>query len=242
MISPGTLWVKASVKLLTVDTSTATCSVALSVAGQTRAEYLVECQRTLSERLLAATETILLDTGLSLDDLDGFGVALGPGSFTGVRIGVATVKGLAIATGKPVVGFSSLALLAMNLPFSSFPVCPMYDARKSEVYAGIYRCDPLPTAVVSDAVIAPERLLARVSGTTIFLGEGALRYRGLIEELVGDWAIFAPPGCHQPRAAAGAVLALEQFRAGNTIPLPLLNPAYIRPSEAELAKLRRETL
>lgn len=228
--------------VLTVDTSTATCSVALSVAGRTRAEYLVECQRTLSERLLAATELVLTDSGLSLKDLDCFGVALGPGSFTGVRIGVATVKGLALATGTPVAGFSSLALLAMNLPLSTLPVCPMYDARKNEVYAGIYRCNPLPQSLVPDTVAPPERFLAQISEPTIFLGEGALRYRELIEAMLGQRAIFAPDCCHQPRASAGGVLALGELRAGNSIPLPLLNPAYIRPSEAELAKQRSETL
>lgn len=229
-------------KLLTVDTSTSTCSVALTVGERLVAESLLDTERTLSERLLATVDTVLRDAGLLLSDLDGFGVALGPGSFTGVRIGVSTVKGLALATGKPVAGFSSLAMLALNLPASSLPVCPLFDARKKEVYAAVYRCGSLPEPLHADCVMAPERFLTLVEAKALFVGNGALRYRELIEETLGDRAVIAPPHCHQPRAAAGAVLALEAFRTGAIMPLPFLNPAYIRPSEAELSKMVRETL
>lgn len=229
-------------KLITVDTSTSVCSVALTVEGRLVAEHLVDCEKTLSERLLAAIDTVLRDGRLTVGELDGFGVALGPGSFTGVRIGVATVKGLALATGKPVAGFSSLAMLALNLPFSTLPVCPLFDARKKEVYAGLYRCGALPEPLAADRVIPPASLLEELSGPVVFLGEGALSYRGLIESTLGDRALFPPLHCHLPRAAAGAVLAQEALRAGRSIPLALLNPTYIRPSEAELSRLKRETL
>jgi len=230
------------VKLLTVDTSTSTCGVALTVGERLVAESLLDTERTLSERLLAAVDTVLRDAGLLLSELDGFGVALGPGSFTGVRIGVSTVKGLALATGKPVAGFSSLAMLALNLPATSLPVCSLFDARKKEVYAAVYRCGTLPEPLHADCVMAPERFLALVEGKALFVGDGALRYRELIEKTLGERAVFAPLHCHQPRAAAGAVLALEAFRSGAIMPLPFLNPAYIRPSEAELSKMMRETL
>lgn len=228
--------------LLTIDTSTSTCSVALTRDDRLVAEHLVDGDRTLTERLLAAIESVLADGGLDVAGLDGFGVALGPGAFTGVRIGVATVKGLAIATGKPVAGFSSLAMLALNLPFSSFPVCPLFDARKNEVYAGLYRCGSVPEPLMSDRVLPPRQLLAEIEGTVIFAGDGALRYRELIETALGEQAIFAPPHCHLPRAGAGALLARELLKSGEGTPLALLNPTYIRPSEAELAKIRRETL
>lgn len=229
-------------KLLTVDTSTSTCSVALTIGGRLVAESLLDSERTLSERLLVSVDTVLRDAGLLLADMDGYGVALGPGSFTGVRIGVSTVKGLALATGKPVAGFSSLAMLALNLPVSSLPVCTLFDARKKEVYAALYRCSSFPETLHADCVMAPERFLGLMDGPTIFVGNGALRYRDLIEETLGERAVFAPDHCHQPRAAAGAVLALEFFRSGAHTPLPFLNPAYIRPSEAELSKMMRETL
>ena len=117
-------------KILTIDTSTNTCSVALTLDNRLAGEYLLELDRTLTNRLLGCVDLLLSGAGLAVADMDAFAVALGPGAFTGVRVGVATVKGLALAAGKPVVGFSSLAMLAMNLPWSSCQVCPMFDARK----------------------------------------------------------------------------------------------------------------
>jgi tRNA threonylcarbamoyladenosine biosynthesis protein TsaB len=104
------------VKLLTIDTSTSTCSVAVTIGTRLVSEFLLDLERTLAARLLRSVDATLRAAGLTVTDLDGIGLALGPGSFTGLRIGAATVKGLALAAGKPVTGFSSLAMLAMNLP------------------------------------------------------------------------------------------------------------------------------
>lgn len=224
-------------KLLTIDTSTNTCSVALTLGERLAGEYLVDLDRTLTNRLLSCVDMLLTDAGLTVADLDALGVALGPGSFTGVRVGVATVKGLALAAAKPVVGFSSLAMLSMNLPWSFCPVCAMFDARKKEVYAGLYHCRNLPEPLDKDAVLPPAELLHKINGPAIFIGEGALKYRDLIVSSLGDKARFAPWSLNQPRASVGALLAAEALAKGDVIPLADLNPAYIRPSEAELAKL-----
>ncbi|WP_243370695.1 tRNA (adenosine(37)-N6)-threonylcarbamoyltransferase complex dimerization subunit type 1 TsaB [Geotalea sp. SG265] len=225
-------------KLLTIDTSTSTCSVALTLDRRVAGEYLLQLDRTLTNRLLSCIDTLFRDAGMEVGDVDGFAVALGPGSFTGVRVGVATVKGLAMAAGKPVVGFSSLAMLAGNIPWSSFPVCPLFDARKNEVYAGIYRCSSLPEQLAADCVLPPAEFLKTVPGPAVFVGEGAEKYRNLITTAMGADALFAPWHVNQPRASAGALLAAELFAKGKIIPLAELNPTYIRPSEAELAKLQ----
>jgi tRNA threonylcarbamoyladenosine biosynthesis protein TsaB len=224
-------------KLLTIDTSTTACSVALSIDGELTAEYLAGQGRTLSSRLLDIVDLLLHGAGLTLADLDGFGVALGPGSFTGLRVGVATIKGLALATGKPVAGFSSLAMLAMNLPWAAHPVCPMFDARKKEVYAGLYECRDLPRSRIPDTVLPPGLFLEKISGPTIFVGEGAVRYRDQIVDHLGEHALFAPSSAHLPRASAGAILADDSLARGEIVPLPLLLPVYIRLSEAELARM-----
>ncbi len=229
-------------RLLTIDTSTTACSVALTCGGGLVAEYLVNQGRTMSGRLLEGVAEVLDGAGVTVSDLDGFGVALGPGSFTGLRVGVATVKGLALATGKPVVGFSSLAMLAMNLPWASFPVCPMFDARKGEVYTALFDCRALPETVLADCVLPPAVFLDRLAGTTIFIGEGAVRYRELIEDRLGERALFAPASVTPPRASSGALLAADAFRRGDIAVLSDLSPIYIRPSEAELAKRKRESL
>ncbi len=229
-------------KLLTIDTSTNVCSVALTCNGEVTAEYLLNQGKTMSGRLLECVDVVLGGGGLTLADLDGFGVSLGPGSFTGLRIGVATVKGLAMATGKPVAGFSSLAMLAMNLPYVSFPVCPMFDARKGEVYTALYDCRGLPEARAADCVLPPAAFLDRISDAVIFIGEGAVRYREQIEARLGERALFVSPSFNVPKASNGALLAEDAFRRGDIASLASLSPVYIRPSEAELAKLKREGL
>jgi tRNA threonylcarbamoyladenosine biosynthesis protein TsaB len=227
-------------KLLTIDTSTTVCSVALSNGEETVAEYLVNQGRTLTSRLLDCVDIVLKGAGLTVDDLDGFGVAIGPGSFTGLRVGVATAKGLAMAAGKPIAGFSSLAMLAMNLPWAIHPVCPMFDARKNEVYTGLYGCSNAAVPLVDDRVVPPALFLESLSGPIIFVGEGAVRYRELIVAGMGERAIFAPASANLPRASAGALLAARAFVRGEAVPAAQLLPVYIRASEAELALLKRQ--
>ena len=222
-------------KLLTVDTSTSTCSVALSMDRQIISTYLTNQGQTLSSRLLGCIDLVLQGQELSLQDLDGFGIAIGPGAFTGLRVGIATVKGLAFAAGKQVAGFSSLAMLAMNVPWASCPVCPMFDARKNEVYTGLYACKEVPVPLLPDRVVAPARLVESLEGPVIFVGEGAVKYRELIVATLGDRALFAPFSAHLPNASAGACLALGAFERGEAVSPEFLAPAYIRLSEAELA-------
>jgi tRNA threonylcarbamoyladenosine biosynthesis protein TsaB len=224
-------------KILTIDTSTTACSAALTDGEKITGEFVLDTDKTLSKHLLNQIDSILRSAGESIDGLDGFGVSLGPGSFTGLRVGIATMKGLAVASDKPVAGFSSLAMLAMNLPWSAYQVCPMLDARKNEVYTGLYRCEGLPGIVSADCVASPADFLDNIEERTVFLGSGAVRYRELIESRLGKKAVFAPFSCNQPRASAGAILALQAFSRGETMPLELLNPAYIRPSEAEFKKM-----
>jgi tRNA threonylcarbamoyladenosine biosynthesis protein TsaB len=140
-----------------------------------------------------------------------------------------------------VVGFSSLALLAMNLPCTPHLIAPMFDARKSEVYAALYRLAVLPEPVVPDAVLSPARFLSCIDSPTLFLGDGALRYRDLIRSTVGDLALFPPWNADLPRASAGAVIALHAALLQNFTPLAELNPTYLRASEAELARRQRES-
>jgi len=228
-------------KILTIDTSSNCSSVALSDGSTLLGEFVLGEDRCHSGRLLDSISKLLAAAKLTPDGLDAFAVSLGPGSFTGVRVGIATVKGLAIATGKPVVGFSALAMLAMNLPFSSAQVAALFDARKNEVYAGLYRCGSLPEPVCPDAVIPPAEFLAAIHRPTLFVGEGALRYRDLIRSTLGELALFPPWHADLPRASAGAVIALDAALKGNFTPLALLNPTYLRASEAELAKRRRDS-
>lgn len=228
-------------KILTIDTSTTTNSVAVTVDGRLLAEYIVNPDRNHSSSLMSGLDMVLRDSGLLIDELDVIGVSLGPGSFTGLRVGIATAKGLALASGKPVVAFSSLAMLAMNLPYAEFPVCTMFDAKKNEVYAALYRCQALPETLLAECVVPPADFLSQLHAPTLFVGSGALRYRDLIVETLGELAIFAPSLCHQPRASAGALLAADLFSRGELAPSAALVPSYLRASEAEVARMKKES-
>lgn len=227
-------------KLLTIDTSTTSCSVAFSIGEKIVSERQGNNGKTLSSRVLDFVSGVLDEAGVTTDELDGIGVAIGPGSFTGLRVGVATAKGLAMAAGKPVAGFSSLAMLAMNLPWAVHPVCPMFDARKNEIYCGLYDCRDAPSPLVQDRVVPPAHFLQGLEGPVIFAGEGAVRYRELIVDILGERAIFAPFPANTPRASAGAFLASRAFARGEAVTSDLLLPAYIRLSEAELSRMARE--
>lgn len=228
-------------KLLVIDTSTTANSIAVTEDGRLLAELLVNPGATHSASLMSGLDVALRSAGVTAGGLDAIGVTLGPGSFTGLRVGIAAAKGLSLATGKPVAAFSSLAMLAMNLPHARLPVCPMLDARKSEVYGALYDCAALPTAIIGDSVAKPSDLLEKITGDTLFLGSGALRYRDLIVEALGDKAHFAPPVCNQPRASAGALLAADLLERGEVFPARELVPVYLRLSEAELARKAQET-
>lgn len=240
MISPDTWSGRVDVKLLIIDTSTTTNSVALTVDGRLVAEYLVNPDRPHSSSLMSGLDQVMTSAAVSVHSLDAIGVTLGPGSFTGLRVGIASAKGLALAIGKPVVAFSSLAMLAMNLPHAAYPVCPMFDAKKNEVYAALYRCRDLPETLLSDCVMPPAEFLSHIRHPTLFVGSGALRYCDMIVETLGDLAIFAPSVCHQPRASAGALLAADLFARGEFVPAGALVPSYLRASEAELARMKKE--
>lgn len=225
--------------VLAIDTSTSTASAAIVADQKVVAESVFCTDRTLSARLIPEIERLVMLAGFALADIDLFAASVGPGSFTGVRGGVATIQGLALACDKPCCGYSSLAMLAMNFLLSPYPVCPLLDARKSEVYAGLYDCSKaVPTAIVNDCVLPPADLLELIRSTTdqpvIFAGDGAVRYRETIVNCIGERAIIAPFQFHNSRAANGAVMALEAYRRGEATEPSRLLPVYLRASDAEI--------
>jgi tRNA threonylcarbamoyladenosine biosynthesis protein TsaB len=229
------------VKILVLDSSTSHASIAVAVDERIVAESVFSCDRSLSARLVPEIVRLITSTGLTLGDIDLFAASVGPGSFTGIRGGVATVQGLALATGKPCAGFSSLALLAMNFSLVALPVCPLLDARKSEVYAALYDCSAaLPSPLIADCVLPPLDFLNQIISVTkqpvVFAGDGALRYRGLITEVMAERAIFAPFPLHTSHAANGTLLAHIAFQRGEQLEPSQLLPVYLRESDAVMMK------
>lgn len=222
---------------LCLETATARVGIALTRDGKLLAESLLDAPGGIQTSLLLPELQRLLQTiNLTAGQIDLFSCATGPGSFTGIRSGIATTQGLALAAGKPSVGVSTLAMLAMNLPHTAYPVCPMLDARKNEVYAALYQVTDFPAMLEADCVGSPDAFLAKISGPTLFLGDGALRYRDLITASLGADALFAPPSFHVPRPSCGCLLAEAAFAAGYAVTPERLLPVYLRLSEAELSR------
>ena len=180
-------------KILSIETSTMLGGVAIidETTGLI-AETRLNVKTTHSERLMTAVNNTLVQSELTLADIDVFAVAAGPGSFTGLRIGLSTVKGLSYATGKPVVTVPTLDAFAWNFPYSAYPLCLMLDARKSEVYAAVYKWEENSFSTVIECVsIRPEVLLETLQGRVLFAGEGVLVYR---EKII---AIDEGEGCYR---------------------------------------------
>ncbi len=225
--------------VLGVETSTMHGGVALIGDEGLISEYTLNVRATHSERLLPTIDRMLHDAGLGVEALAGLAVSTGPGSFTGLRIGLSTVKGLAYATGLPVVGVPSLEALAWTIPFARWQVCPVLDARKQEVYAALFRYEGSELVrLMEDTSLAPEALCARIGRRTIFLGDGLAVYGDLFRNLLGERLVVPPPESRGARPACVAELGRQRLLRGERDPADSLVPRYLRPSEAELRQQR----
>lgn len=225
-----------TMKILAVDTSTASGSVALLHDQVIAAEWTLLSAHTHNRRLLHGIDRILADAHWALEDVDLFAVTTGPGSFTGIRIGLSTMKAVAWALGKPLVGVPSLEALAAPLAVGGRPVCAVIDARKNEVYAALYHPDGEGRLREErpPSVLAPDRLASWIQEKTYVCGDGWLLYENIFSRCIGDRAVDPGPGFHGIRAGFVGRCALERWRTGeDTDPMRVM-PLYVRPSEAEL--------
>jgi len=232
-------------RLLAVETSTLTGAVALLEEGGVVAESRVSIAVTHGERLMAAIDGVLRAARWELADVGAFAVAVGPGSFTGLRIGLSTVKGLAFATGKPLVGVPTLDALAWSLPFCAYPVCPVLDARKNEVYAGLYRTlDGRLEVLEAPRAVSPatlaEELRASTAGPLVFVGDAVTPFSSILTEILGTRARLAPADLRLPSAVTIGELGGWALGRGEAADPATLAPLYVRPSEAELVRERRQ--
>jgi len=223
-------------KILGIDTSTRCSSVGLIDEGEVISEYLLNIPITHSERLLGAIDYLLREAHCQMEDLDGWAISLGPGSFTGLRIGVSTVKGLAYATRKPVAGVSSLDVLASQISPTPYLICPILDARKGEVYTAFYRYDEtnLPKRLSDYQAMRPEDLVKNIKEKIIFVGDGTKTYGDYLGKSLSSLALFPNPSLHLPHGSAVARLGSELLRKGESLDVKTFTPIYVRPSEAEI--------
>lgn len=214
--------------ILALDTSTDACGVALAEGETLLVEY-VERGGVHSARVLPLAEAALAAAGRGRHDLAGVAVTVGPGSYTGLRIGLATAKTLGFALGVPTVGITSLEAMAHAGGVRDGLVCPMIDARRKRVYTAIYRWDGPELAVREEPCVAGvDDWLARLSGARVFFtGDGALLHRERIRERLGDGAALSDPYLAVARPAAVAALGFRRLARGAGCSPDALLPLYL---------------
>ena len=223
-------------KILGIDTSTSCGSVGLIDDDSVISEYLLNTPVTHSERLLSSIEYVLKQAGCPIEEVDGWAISLGPGSFTGLRIGVSTVKGLAFATQKPVAGVPTLDALASNISPTPHFICPILDARKGEVYTAFYRYEERDVLKrISDyQAISPGNLVKKIVGKTIILGSGVKTYGNDLRNALPSLAAFVPDPLNLPYGSVIARLGLKRLRRNEVLDCSSFTPIYVRASEAEI--------
>lgn len=225
-----------SMKILAADTSTSIITVGLCDGERVLAETVVACGRSHSERLIETLNWVLNEAGAALAELDALAITIGPGSFTGLRIGAATWKGLAFAAKLPLVPVPTLDAMTRLAPFHDGLVCPLLDARMGEVFGALYRFERgRREKLQSDRVCLVEKLLDGVESQVVFLGDGAALYRERILRCVPQ-AIFVPERNAVPRATAVAAEALALLHQGIPTDPASVAPVYLRKSQAEEAR------
>ena len=218
--------------ILALDTATPVGSVALCTAAGIVVSRYFDVGLQHSQRLFGEIETALKAADMDVGGVRAVAVTIGPGSFTGLRIGLSAAKGLCLAAVKELVTVSTLEALAARLPFARLPVCPVLDARKREVYAALYdTATGVPVELAPPRAIAPAQLAReRANEATIFTGDGATAYRDL---LAGHSAAqFAPLPCARPYAGTIGWLALSKLEKGQTADLDSVEPEYLRSPDA----------
>lgn len=230
-------------KILAIDSSGLVASVALLSDGILMAEYTVDYKKTHSQTLLPMMDEILRMTEQEIADIDAVAVAEGPGSFTGLRIGAATAKGLALASQKPVIGVPTVDALAYNLFGTDRIVCPLMDARRGQVYTGLYTFGGEGLVVLRGQEVcevgAVLQELNRRGESVIFLGDGVAVHNKTIQENIKVQYSFAPPHLARQRAGAVGALAVVYYREGKYQSAAEFAPVYLRLSQAERERAER---
>lgn len=227
-------------KILSLDSSADVGTVAICDDTQLIAEMTVNTGNTHSESLLPTVESLLKITGTSISDIDLFACSTGPGSFTGVRIGVATVKGLAYGKNKPCASVSTLEALARNLSGFNGIICPVMNARRNQVYNALFECkDSVITRLSPDRAISIEELDKELAnkGLPVYLcGDGySITEQGFKLTKVS----FVPYRLRLASAYGVSLCAYDQYVNGNTVNDAELVPIYLRPSQAERERNER---
>lgn len=231
-------------RILALESSGLVASVAVAKEGQTLAEYTINHKKTHSQTLLPMLDEVVKMLELDLNEIDAIAVSGGPGSFTGLRIGAATAKGLGLALGKPLIHVPTVDALAYNMYGAAPLVCPVMDARRNQVYTGIYRFEGDIFHVLEKQMAVPvEELIEKLNGrgeAVIFLGDGVPVYKEQLKDGLTVPCFFAPAHMSRQRGASVAALGLVYYKEGKCETAAEHQPDYLRVSQAERERAERE--
>lgn len=223
-------------RILGIDSSSLVASVAVVTDDVMTAEYTVNFKKTHSQTLLPMIDEVMGMLEMDLNSIDAIAVSGGPGSFTGLRIGTATAKGLGLALKKPLIHVPTVDAMAYNLYGSSSLICPIMDARRNQVYTGLYYCSGRVEVVKEQCAMDMKELMEVLNGRrkpVVFLGDGVPVYRPQIEEFMKAPYTFAPAHMNRQRGGAVAALGAVYFAEGKTVSAEAFEPDYLRKSQAE---------
>ncbi|MBQ3125102.1 MAG: tRNA (adenosine(37)-N6)-threonylcarbamoyltransferase complex dimerization subunit type 1 TsaB [Clostridia bacterium] len=217
-------------KILAIDTSSFPASVAIADDGILLGEYIIRNQRKHSQNIMMMTERLFDDLGMDISDIDVFAVTSGPGSFTGLRIGISSVRAFAQAMKKPVAAVNTLEALAYNFSFSDTVIVPMLDARRDEVFTAAYRFkNGTAEEITPPCVMTIDEICETYkTGNVIFTGDGAIIHK---DELCGF--TLAPMNLSETRASSLALAAYKKAEKNELCDYNHVSPLYLRKSQAE---------
>lgn len=230
--------------LLAIESSGLVASVALMAEDKLIGEYTTNFKKTHSQTLLPMMDEVVKMTGIQLEDIDAIVISGGPGSFTGLRIGAATAKGLGLALDKPLINVPTVDALAFNLYGNQQVICPIMDARRQQVYTGLYTFEGDEFRVICrEKAVGISDIVEEINQLgrdVIFLGDGVPVHKAYIEEHIQVKCCFAPPHLIAQRAGALASLGRLYFEEGRFESADEHVPEYLRLSQAERERLERE--
>jgi len=225
-------------KILGIESAALVASVAIIDENVTIAEYTTNFKKTHSETLLPMLDEIVKMTGVDIKELSAIAISGGPGSFTGLRIGAASAKGLGLALDLPLIHVPTLDAMALNIYSSDALIVPIMDARRNQVYTGIYKNDHQLEVVRESMAVSIDELLDILreidkEEKIVFLGDGVPVFREYIDENFEITHDFAPANLNRQRASNIAMLGMEMFKEGKSMVSDDMRPEYLRKSQAE---------
>lgn len=224
-------------RILAIDSSSMVATVAITTDGILNAEYTINHKKTHSQTLLPMIAEIVKMIEIDMDSIDAVAITGGPGSYTGLRIGSATAKGIGLALNKPIINVPTVDALAYNLYSSQYVICPIMDARRGQVYTGIYKFEETEMKTIKpQCIMMIDELIKEldtIKESVMFLGDGVDVHKQLIDDIMDTKHYYAPASMNRHKASTLGTIAEIYYKNGKTETAKEHKPEYLRLSQAE---------